>query len=293
MLGRYIDRTNDRSLPPDFAGHVLLWDIDKTYLDTRFSSLRGLARIPFEVAVDKVTIPGAVALIRALRHGPDEANRLRPLYFVSGSPPQIRVVLERRMTLDGVDFDGITFKDQLGLVLSGQLRSLTGQLGYKLRALLLYRRELPPGARYLCFGDDSEDDAAAFRLFGRVCGGLRGGALTDELRRRRVPAWEVDEILALAEDLPAWGPNPVDGAFIHLARRSAPARLDGEGVVATRSYLQTALWLADRAYVAPETVSVVTKALRRVGLPEARLDADLQDAIRRLGVSEGLARFVA
>ena len=48
---------NDRDLPRDYAGPVFVWDVDKTYLSTRFSSSSGLARIPIEFSVDKVAIP--------------------------------------------------------------------------------------------------------------------------------------------------------------------------------------------------------------------------------------------
>src|SRR5687767_10422110 len=120
-----IDRSNDRRIPSDYRGDVLVWDIDKTYLDTRFSSWRGLAAIPFELAIDKEALPGAVPLLRALRRGPGDRTALVPLYFVSGSPPQLRRVIERKMILDGVEFDGITFKDQLGLLRSGRVRAIT------------------------------------------------------------------------------------------------------------------------------------------------------------------------
>ena len=181
MPRRYLQRSNDRRLPPDYEGDVLVWDIDKTYLATRFSSWRGLVSIPFEMAVDKETLPGAVPLLRALRHGPGPESAIVPLFFVSGSPVQLRGVIERRMTLDGVDYDGVTFKDQLGLLLAGHPRRIAEQVGYKLAALLLYRAEVPDGARWLLFGDDVEADATAFALFGEVCAGLRGRALAARL----------------------------------------------------------------------------------------------------------------
>ncbi|MBM4281799.1 MAG: hypothetical protein FJ137_13910 [Deltaproteobacteria bacterium] len=108
---RFIRRTNDRRLPDGWVGGVMVGDIDKTYLDARFSSLRGLLAIPFEFAIDKRHVAGTVPLRRALRVGPDPQHpRLTPLYFVSGSPPGLRAVVERRMTLGGVQFDGITFR---------------------------------------------------------------------------------------------------------------------------------------------------------------------------------------
>lgn len=288
MTPKYLERTNDRSLPEDYTGHVLVWDIDKTYLETRFSSARGMLKIFFELAVDKATVPGAVPLLRALRRGPGRTEILPPLYFVSGSPVQIRNIIERKMMLDGVNYDGITFKDQLGLLTSGQGRYITKQVGYKLRALLLYRRELPPGARYLLFGDDTESDAEVFSLFGEVCAGLRGPNLDARLPNVTKP-WERKEIHALCEDLDITD-NPVDGIFIHLAQ-GTPERLPGH-VVATQSYLQTALVLAARGYVAREAPGAVLKVLRRRMLEEATLRGQVEDAIARLEVPAELARAV-
>ena len=135
-----IERTNDRKFAPEFSGDVFVWDIDKTYLDTHFSSFRGLLSIPLEFAIDKRAMPGAVPLLRALRRGPGEHSAVNPLYFVSGSPQQLRSVIERKMLLDGVDFDGITFKNQWGLVRAGRGREIKEQVGYKVAALLLYHR---------------------------------------------------------------------------------------------------------------------------------------------------------
>lgn len=288
MTPKYLERTNERVLDPDFDGHVMVWDIDKTYLETRFSSARGLLRIPFELAVDKATVPGAVPILRALRRGRPPRRVLPPIYFVSGSPKQIRKVMERKMTLDGVGYDGITFKDQFGLLRSGQGRYIRRQVGYKLRALLLYRKETPNSARYLLFGDDTESDGEVFTLFGEVCAGLRGDALDARLPKD-TKDWERDELRALTRDLPVTE-NPVDGVFIHLAR-GTPEQL-GEGVIATRSYLQTALVLAERGVIAADAPGAVAKVLRRRMVSEAEIRADVDDAVHRLGVSPTSAQTV-
>ncbi len=177
MKTSFLSQTNDRTLPATFAGDVLIWDIDKTYLDTQFSSWRGLLRIPLELAVDKRSIPGSVPLLRALRHGGLVEPSIVPPYFIRGSPVQLRNTIERKMTLDGVDYDGITFKDQWGLVRAGRPGDIKAQVGYKLKALLAYKRRIPDGARFLMFGDDVESDAEVFLLFGEVCAGLRANAL--------------------------------------------------------------------------------------------------------------------
>lgn len=213
----FLDRTNDRRLPRDWRGDIFIWDLDKTYLDTRFSSLRGLLGIPFELAVDKRAVPGTVPLLRALRHGQSAESALSPLYFVSGSPRELRRVVERKMTLDGVQFDGITFKDQLGLLRAGRPRGVVEQVGYKLKALLLYRREHPPGARYHLFGDDVERDLEAFLLFGAVCAGLRGDALRARLAALGVHPRDAEEDISLADAL-AVEDDPVAHIFIHVVR---------------------------------------------------------------------------
>ena len=137
-----IDRVNERSFDPAWSGEVFICDIDRTYLYTRFSSLKGLASIPFEFAIDKQDIEGMTPLLREIRRGPERRSRNTPLYFVSASPAQLRPVIQRKMLLDGLEFDGTIFKDWLGCVTSLRLRRLKEQLGYKLTALLLQRSEL-------------------------------------------------------------------------------------------------------------------------------------------------------
>src|SRR5439155_26568806 len=138
---------------------------DGTYLATDLTSLKKALAIPFQFAVDKATIPGAVSLLRELRHGPGEKPSFTPLYFVSASPPQLRSVLERKMVLDGVEFDGIAFKDQLKLALRGRLGELKNHTGYKLTALLEYRTRLPRRTRWRLLGDDLESDAEIYTMF--------------------------------------------------------------------------------------------------------------------------------
>ena len=103
------------------------------------------------------------------------------------------------MTFDGVEFDGITFKDQLGLFLRGRIRGIKEQIGYKLSALLLLRRELPQGAREFLFGDDSESDAIIYALYADITAGrLRGSVLRRTLVSNGV---EVDNLSFDLQDL--------------------------------------------------------------------------------------------
>jgi hypothetical protein len=283
MSSRFVHQSNDRRLPADYRGDVLLWDIDKTYLDTHFSSFRGLARIPFELAVDKQTVPGAVPLLRARRRGSGSESAVVPLYFVSGSPPQLRAVIERKMTLDGVDFDGITFKDQLGLLLSRRPGDIREQLGYKLCALLSYYRALPVGARWLTFGDDVEADAEAFLLFGEIVAGLRAAPLSRRLRRLGVSPANVEAVLQAAPSV-SGAVDPVQAVFIHTSRGPEPGQHRDPRVVTTRSYVQSAAKLVQLGRVQPAAVAAVAREQRLRGMAEATLQAHLDDAEARLGV---------
>lgn len=287
MLGPFIHDSNDRHLPEDYAGLVLLWDIDKTYLDTNFSTKRGLLAIPFEFAIDKRNVPGAVPLLRALRRGVGPQSALTPLYFVSGSPPQLRKVIETKMTLDAVQYDGITFKDQWGLVKAGRAKDIKRQVGYKLAALLGYRRGIPAAARWLMFGDDVENDAEAFLLFGQVCAGLRGAALQARLADSQVHPDDVQLIRELSDALPV-GPDPVARVFIHMSAKNDPTLFTDPRVVACYSYLQTALVLAKEGHVQEQTISAVAKILRRHHVAEQTLADQLLDAQARLLVSRRL-----
>lgn len=282
----FLQRSNDRTLPADFAGDVFVWDIDKTYLDTHFSSLRGLLAIPFEWAVDKRALPGTVPLLRALRHGPGEESALSPLYFVSGSPPQLRTVVEKKMLLDGVQPDGITFKDQWGLVKARTPQAIVEQVGYKLKALLLYRKELPPGARWFLFGDDSERDLDAFLTFGQICAGLRGPALAERLMTLGCWRPDVDKVVTLADATPVVD-DPVVRVFIHevrghprLGSQSAFSR--DARVVKAPSFLEHALVLRQLGRIRAADVRAVFQDVVRAGVDTAPL---LVDARERLGVA--------
>ena len=155
---------DQRTLPDGYTGPVFIWDIDKTYLSTHFSSLQGIGRIPFEFAVDKQAIPGMPEVLRGIRRGPGSGYACAPLYFVTASPPQLRGVLEHKMILDGVEFDGITFKDWWKIMKQGRPQRIRDQIGFKLCALLDGRLRRPLSTEYL-FGDDAETDADSFSLY--------------------------------------------------------------------------------------------------------------------------------
>lgn len=155
----------NRSLPEKTSAIVCCWDIDKTYIDTHFENLRELIKIPLEKATDKKDIPGAVLLLRGIKHINQNESE-NTIYFVSASPHQLRSVLEEKMKLDRIDFTGTIFKNQLYNVRKGKFNRLNKQLAYKLSALLQTKRTWKfQGATELLFGDSHESDIVVYNLY--------------------------------------------------------------------------------------------------------------------------------
>ena len=285
-----IQRSNDRRFSRDAPSlPVLFWDIDKTYLNTHFSTWHGLAGIPFESAIDKMPIEGAVALLHALRHGPDPQSRLTPLYFVSASPPQLRKVLQRRMVIDGIDFDGLSFKDQLRLIRSGRLRTVGNHVAYKIGSLLEYTQELPADSPLYFFGDDAENDAGILSLFAQICSGeKRGDALFAELKKRGVQSKASKVICKMVEDMPRQ--SRLQQIYIHRIRGRKIDLLsdDMRLVVATDNFFQQALHLlANKMLSISGAVKVGRELLVHGWSPEAVQDV-LQNACRQHDFSDAV-----
>lgn len=212
-------------LPQTWEGPVHVWDIDKTYLDTRFSQLKSLARIPFELGVDKKPVPGAVELLHALREGPDDRSHV-PLHFVSASPHQISRAIERRMLLDGVEWDSISYKDPLRLLVRGQTHQLKEQIAFKLSAMLLLAKDAGLGVRFHLFGDDVEHDPLVSCLFADVLAGrLRKEPLVTALLHAGCHEVYARRLAVLADEVEPR--DAVAGAWIRLQRDKTGAWLDG------------------------------------------------------------------
>lgn len=277
-----IHRANYRTLDPDWEGEVFVADIDRTYLATHFSSLRGLARIPFERAADKEDIAGMARLFREIRRGPAEHGRDTPLYFVSASPSQLRAVIEQKMVLDGIGFDGTTFKNWSGVMRRLRFRRLREQIGFKLTALLSGRAELPPGAVENLIGDDLETDPLTYALYADVLAGrIPVGDLERILLLNGVMDSDARAIVSLRRDLrPGRG---VRRAFIRMERHADPEAFKsyGSGIVGCRGPFQIACALWTQGSIAAEGIVRVASDLLHRGLSGDVLAERLRDVCRR------------
>lgn len=233
-----------RSLGDAYIGPVHIWDIDKTYLSTSFSSARGMLRIPVEFAIDKRAIAGMPQILQALRYGPGPRYEAIPLYFISASPPQLKRVVEHKMMLDGVEHDGLTFKDWTGVLQSWHPARLRLQVGFKLAALLDGRVRRPRATEYL-YGDDVEHDATAFSLYARLLAERPAWPTARQwLARAGVRPYDQKPIRALLDAIPPLA-GEVGRIFIHLEAGSDPAHVAAAGPLVTpiRGSVQLAIAL--------------------------------------------------
>lgn len=257
--------TNTRALPDDYTGPIITSDIDRTYLESSIHSIRGLVRTALETADQKRAFLGMVPLYRAFRHGPGDASRATPLYFVSASPPQMEEVLREKMAIDGIEVDGITLKDQIKLVFKGRWRELRKHIIYKLTALLLNRSTRPEDAVIdeVLIGDDSETDAEAYLLYTRIVeGAITPDGLGYILEGFGVDGKKRDVLMELASRRDK---SRVKRIYIHCTTRRDPAALFAKDprLISAMDSLQMALDAHQQGWIRREAIREVAWALGR------------------------------
>ncbi|MDP2317328.1 MAG: hypothetical protein Q8P41_30875 [Pseudomonadota bacterium] len=246
---------------------VYRWDLDKTYLQTDIDSVRGLVRSAIEPASAKRAVPGAPALLRELAR---ERPGWRPRIFIlSGSPTQMRPVLEQKLRMDGVRFDEFVLKDNLGNLRKGRLRAVRGQFGYKLPQLLRARVGLGSAVRESLFGDDAEVDALVYSVYADAIAGRIGPTELSRLLAASgaYPDHIVEALAALRRVAQA---DAVDRIFIRLDRGRPLTLFEplGPRVVPVRSWFEAALTL----YGSGELSAVGVERVRAsIGLTDSEL----------------------
>ncbi len=229
--------------------HVARWDLDKTYLRTDFDTIRELVKTALERADEKRSHPGASTLIREMQSAGSE------IHVLSGSPEQLRRRLEAKLRLDGIRFASLTLKPNLQNLLRLRLRSLRGQLGYKLPALLRMRALVDPATHETLVGDDAEADAFIYCLYADLISGrVHADVLLAVMQADRC---HPDEIADAMNSVRRVEPGDVvERIFIHLDRQTPPSDFDPYGgrLVPFYNYFQTALVLSEDGLLSADAV---------------------------------------
>jgi hypothetical protein len=279
----------DRIDPPP-ARHIYRWDLDKTYLQTDFDSLRQLVRTALQKASQKTAVPGAAALIRELGAAGDSR-----LCIISGSPTQMRRVLEEKLKLDGVEWDELVLKDNVSNLLRGRIRALRGQVGYKLPVLLESRARAPVEAEEVLFGDDAEADAFIYSLYADlIAGRVDERVLAQVLAAAEVYTDDATRILAAWHKVPR--ADPVRRIFIMLDRLifnyfHAALVLLGDGLLTPTQVVRVAREMVQTAGYNLITLSNSFQDLLRRGLPLQAVAAPLVQALE--GALQGPDKVLA
>lgn len=257
---------------------IYRWDLDKTYLQTEFDTLRQLVRTALQKAHEKKAVPGAAALIRELRSSGDSR-----LCIVSGSPTQMRTVLAEKLHLDGVEFDELVLKDNLKNLVRGRFKALRGQVGYKLPVLLRSRANAPAEAEEVLFGDDAEADAFIYSLYAdMVARRVSEPVVYQVLQAAEVYEDDITRVMKVWESIPQ--ADPVRRIFINLDRLTTPASFAhyGPRLVPIFNYFQAALVLmADGHLNAGQVLKVMVELVQTSGYNLFTLSNSLQDLLRR------------
>jgi hypothetical protein len=276
-------RRAKQRLPTPPPPIVFRWDLDKTYLKTEFDTWRELVRVPFQKPQDKITVPGVATLLRTLRDTAVQAGREVRIYFISASPPQIGKAIRAKLALDGIEYDDITFKNQLQHLMHARFRNLREQVGFKLTELLKSRPNMPADAREVLFGDDWESDPIIYSLYADVVAGRIG---SDELVEI-LGIIGVDPKLIVESTERAAAITHRDAVakiYINLERRTPPTsfRAFGARLVPTYNYFQTAVCLFEDGHLTLSGVAQVAEALITAsGYTPDRMANSLADITRR------------
>jgi len=279
------------------VAEVFLWDLDKTYLDTTFESLRGLWRTAMEKAFQKRNVPGTASLVRALRnHWQEKKNDQRdfPIYFITASPPQLEKRIHEKLNFDGIYPFGIFFKDNLKNLKPSRLRRLTQQVGYKIQALMQLRLHLKEDVRQVLWGDDSETDEVIYSLYSDLCARrLEESQAREILKGLNVTGPQVDVIFRLLESIPAR--DPVEKVYINLATDTDPEYYlkFGRRVVATSNSFQIAVDLfQDHRLSQTQVIQVARDLLQNYAFTMDELERSLDDLSRRKILSQETAQIL-
>jgi len=197
---------------------VFVWDLDKTYLDTRIDSLGGLIGAIIERSWSKKNIPASNIVLRQLqeRWSENKGAKNFPIFFITASPQQMEERIREKLLFDGVFPAGCYFKNNLRNLKPSRWWRLRKHIGYKISALLHLRCKLPENIEQVLWGDDSEADAIIYNLYSDICSRR---ILEPELRALLKKFGLAQDNIELICELSKMAPesDPVKKIYINLA----------------------------------------------------------------------------
>lgn len=272
---------------------IFVWDLDKTYLDTRWTSSKDLIRTFAERAFQKRNVPGTSSLLQALKTSWVQAHNTDyfPVYFVTASPPQLENKIIEKLKFDNILPLGIFFKDNLKNIHPKRWWRLTNQVGYKLQALLQLRCDLAENVKQVFWGDDSESDVVIYNLYSDIC----SRRLDDEeirhiLKQLHVGGEQTENILSLRNKTPKQ--DPVEKIYINLATDTDPDYYlkFGRRTVPTDNTFQTAVDLfQDHRLQAEQVLHVAQDMRRNYGFTNEEIEKSFDALVRRQVLSRPCA----
>ena len=271
----YVDKEKEKTFQ-----EIYVWDLDKTYLDTKIEDLKSLIKIFIEKGSKRKNIPGTAFLLKALQ---EKWISSQALYFISASPPQIEAKIREKLISDQVKVSGFFFKDNLKNVHPKRFQRLTRQIGYKLHALLQLRLRLAADVQQILWGDDSESDAVVYSLYSDLCAGrFKKESLEKVLRHFKVGGAQRDLILNMQKEIKPH--DPVEKIYINLEDDTdAEYYLKfGRRMVATYNTLQVAFDLfQDRKMSLHAVVSLAQHLIKNFQFTREQISNSLDDLVRR------------
>jgi hypothetical protein len=292
---RYLSETNQSLNEKNFK-EVFVWDLDKTYLDTHFGSLKELWNTALEKAFQKRNVPGTASLVLAMKSAWEEERTRQafPIYFITASPPQMEDSIREKLEIDDILPLGCFYKDNLRNLRPKRLWRLTNQVGFKIQALLQLRTQLGENVRQILWGDDSESDAIIYSLYSDICARRwKEKDLLAILRDLHVVGEQTETILELQDSIPE--NDPVEKIYINLAIDTDPEYYlkFGRRMVPTYNSFQVALDLfQDKRLREEQVINVAQDMTMNYGYTTDMLENSLDNVVRRQILSdEALAKI--
>ncbi len=265
------------------SDYSYLWDLDKTYLDTKFETVKGLFRTVFEKAFEKKNIPGTSELVSSIKKFNSKTSESFPLFFITASPPQLEKKIREKLVLDEIEPAGLFCKDNIQNLHPKKLWRLKKQIGYKLHALMLLRTKLSDNVQQFLWGDDSEADAIIYSLYSDICARRRSRLeFTKLLAEYHVTDNQIKKIMDLQGSVPEQ--DPVGRYYINLEEDTDAEYYVkfGRRCLPTYNSFQSALDLYQLGRLDSEhIIDVGSSMLKNYNFTTDEIEKCIEDLVRR------------